>query len=96
MTTSGRNWCRGWRWPASCAPAAHAFQFEAGSVRGSLDSTLTAGFGQRVEAASAATTAINPPAAPTNTAVWGNGDDGNLNYDKGDLFTTHPSAPLCC
>lgn len=32
---------------------------------------------------------IHPLRRDANTAVWGNGDDGNLNYDKGDLFTTH-------
>ena len=91
MTTHLKKLVLGLAVAGLCAPAAHAFQFEAGSVRGSLDSTLTAGFGKRVEGRECShhgdvSTACGGDA---NTAVWANGDDGNLNYDKGDLFTTH-------
>ncbi|APR04359.1 DUF1302 domain-containing protein [Thauera chlorobenzoica] len=91
MTTQLKKLVLGLAVAGVCAPAAHAFQFESGAVRGSLDSTLTLGFGQRVEDQSCShhgdvSTSCGDRA---NTAVWGNGDDGNLNYDKGDLFTAH-------
>ncbi|BAL24191.1 DUF1302 domain-containing protein [Azoarcus sp. KH32C] len=74
-----------------CAPAAHAFQFETDSVKGSFDSTLTLGFGQRVE--SQRCDHVGDPStgcgSRANTVQWGNADDGNLNYNKGDFFTTH-------
>jgi hypothetical protein len=74
-----------------CMPAAHAFQFESGSMTGSFNSTLTLGFGKRVESPACShhgdvSTSCGDRA---NIAVWGNGDDGNLNYKKGDFFTTH-------
>ena len=91
MTTHLKKLVLGLAMAGICAPAAYAFQFEAGSVRGSLDSTLTAGFGKRVEGRECSHHGdqSTPCGADANTAVWGNGDDGNLNYDKGDLFTTH-------
>jgi len=49
MTTHLKKLVLGLAMAGICAPAAYAFQFEAGSVRGSLDSTLTAGFGKSVE-----------------------------------------------
>ncbi len=74
-----------------CTPAAHAFQFESGSVQGSFNSTLTMGFGQRVEKQSCSHHGDTSTScgARANWGVWANGDDGNLNYDKGDFFTAH-------
>jgi hypothetical protein len=74
-----------------CTPAAHAFRFENESVQGSLNSTFTLGFGKRVEGQDCShhgdiSTSCGGNA---NTAAWINGDDGNLNYDNGDFFTTH-------
>lgn len=73
------------------APAAHAFQFENEWFNGSLDSTLTLGFGQRVEGqrCSHIGDVSGSCGGNANTPVWGNADDGNLNYDKGDFFTAH-------
>jgi hypothetical protein len=34
--------------------------------------------------------------AGANTAQSSNGDDGNLNYDKYDLFTTYLNSPRNC
>ncbi|NMG67065.1 DUF1302 family protein [Azoarcus indigens] len=72
-------------------PAAQAFQFENEFFSGSLDSTLTVGFGQRVEdqRCNHIGDVSTSCGGNANTAVWGNGDDGNLNYDKGDFFTAH-------
>lgn len=74
-----------------CVPAAHAFQFEAGSIKGSFDTTLTLGFGQRVESQRCDHHGDQSTncGASANTVQWGNADDGNLNYDSGDFFTTH-------
>ncbi|WP_227816281.1 DUF1302 domain-containing protein [Nitrogeniibacter aestuarii] len=68
---------------------AHAFNFDMGEVTGSLDSTVTLGFGIRTEDPSCRLTGDTSSScgASANTAVWSNADDGNLNYDKGDFFT---------
>jgi hypothetical protein len=73
-----------------CAGAAHAFQFQASdSVKGSLDMQLTLGAGIRMVDQNP--NLIGDPGvdAGANTAVSSNGDDGNLNYNKHDLFTTY-------
>ena len=73
-----------------CAGAAHAFQFQASdSVKGSLDMQLTLGAGMRM--VNQNPNLIGDPRvnAGANTAVSSNGDDGNLNYNKYDLFTTY-------
>ena len=73
-----------------CAGPAHAFQFQAGdSVKGSLDMQLTLGAGMRM--VNQNPNLIGDPRvnAGANTAVSSNGDDGNLNYNKYDLFTTY-------
>ncbi len=73
-----------------CAGAAHAFQFEASdSVKGSLDMQLTLGAGMRM--VNQNPNLIGDPRinSAANTAVSSNGDDGNLNYDKYNLFTTY-------
>src|SRR5258705_7731402 len=72
---------------------AHAFTFknDAGSINGSLDSTVTAGFGRRSLDPSCSLTGDQNSFCGTsaNTAQWANGDNGNLNYRKGDFFTTY-------
>jgi len=73
-----------------CAGPAHAFQFEASdSVKGSLDMQLTLGAGMRMQKQDPnliGDTRVNPAA---NTFQSSNGDDGNLNYNQYDLFTTY-------
>ena len=73
-----------------CAGAAHAFQFEASdSIKGSLDMQLTLGAGMRM--VNQSPNLIGDPRvnAGANTAISSNGDDGDLNYNKYDLFTTY-------
>jgi hypothetical protein len=73
-----------------CAGAAHAFQFEASdSVKGSLDMQLTLGAGMRMVEQNR--NLIGDPGrnSGANTGFSSNGDDGNLNYNKGELFTTY-------
>ena len=70
--------------------AAHAFQFQAGdSIKGSLDMQLTLGAGMRM--VNQSPNLIGDPRvnAAANTAQSSNGDDGDLNYNKHDLFTTY-------
>lgn len=82
------------------AHSACAFTFGSGDVRGSLDSTITAGTGVRTAAPGCATvigTNFGGPAAPTGPGApagcldngSGYNDQGNLNYRKGDAFTTY-------
>ena len=73
-----------------CAGPAHAFQFQASdSIKGSLDMQLTLGAGMRM--VNQNPNLIGDPGvnAGANTAVSSNGDDGDLNYNKHDLFTTY-------
>jgi hypothetical protein len=63
-------------------PAA-AFQFNLGEVNGSLDSTLSYGLSWRLDDQDKAIIGT----ANGGTAYSVNGDDGNLNYDKGDLIS---------
>jgi hypothetical protein len=72
------------------AGSAHAFQFQAGdSIKGSLDMQLTLGAGMRM--VNQNPNLIGDPRVHpgANTAVSSNGDDGDLNYNKHDLFTTY-------
>ncbi len=75
---------------ALCAGAAHAFQFKASdSISGSLDMQLTLGAGMRMVNQNPnliGDTRVHPGA---NTFQSSNGDDGDLNYNKHDLFTTY-------
>ncbi|HEY5995797.1 MAG TPA: DUF1302 family protein, partial [Candidatus Deferrimicrobiaceae bacterium] len=70
------------------ADVAQAFQFRAGeSVEGNLDTQLTLGSGMRLQKQSPEL--VGDPAVPgASTAVSSNGDDGDLNYNRYDLFTT--------
>ncbi|MFA6148050.1 MAG: DUF1302 domain-containing protein [bacterium] len=72
-----------------CAGTAHAFQFQASdSIKGSLDMQLTLGAGMRLLNPNPGMTG-DPTRGGRNTEQWSNGDDGNLNYKKGDFFTTY-------
>jgi hypothetical protein len=68
-----------------------AFTFEGESFKGSLDSTITFGFGKRLknQSCSLVGDVTGPCGASADFAVWSNGDDGNMNYNKGDFFTTY-------
>lgn len=83
--------------------SAAAFTFETENVSGSFDSTVTAGIGVRASGTScglvtrdsagiytgnAGPTGSGAPSACTETTS-GLGDQGNLNYKKGDAFTTY-------
>jgi len=64
--------------------APHAIEFNWGDVEGSFNSQITAGSSWRVEAQDAKNVGVGNGGLPGNTPT---GDDGNLNYDKGDAFT---------
>ncbi|WP_112718434.1 DUF1302 domain-containing protein [Moritella yayanosii] len=66
----------------SAAP--QAIEFNWGDVEGSFNSQITAGSSWRVEEADAKNLGVGNGGLPGNTPT---GDDGNLNYDKGDAFT---------
>ncbi|NMG30199.1 DUF1302 domain-containing protein [Aromatoleum evansii] len=70
---------------------ASAFQFATGSIEGSFDSTLTAGFGVRASKQSCALIGDGNTScgASANTAQYSNGDNGNLNYKRGDFFAAN-------
>jgi hypothetical protein len=72
------------------ASLAQAFQFQVtDEIKGSLDTQATAGAGVRLNDPKpnmVGDPRFNPNA---NTAQWANGDDGNLNYRKGDPFATY-------
>jgi len=77
----------------SAAGLARAVTFEFGDVRGNFDSTVTVGTGIRTKSpdctlVTAGATGPNAPTgclAPTSAL----GDQGDLNYAKGDAFTTY-------
>jgi Protein of unknown function (DUF1302) len=70
---------------------AYTFEFEGG--RGNFDSTITAGTGIRTKSASCGllTTGASGPGAPAGCLAPSSalGDQGNLNYGRGDRFTTY-------
>ncbi len=70
---------------------AQAFTFEGESIKGSFDSTVTFGFGKRLknQSCSLVGDVTGRCGASADYAIWSNGDDGNLNYNKGDFFTTY-------
>ncbi|MEO8296960.1 MAG: DUF1302 domain-containing protein [Burkholderiales bacterium] len=78
---------------AACCGSAHAFTFKTESVSGNFDSTVSVGTGIRMKDASCGlvltgATGSGAPAgclAPTSAL----GDQGDLNYAKGDRFTTY-------
>lgn len=78
---------------ACSSPLAMGFTFEAGSISGAFDSTLSAGAGVRVESRDCDLTVKDPtghavPSACQDPAS-GLGSQGDLNYEKGDAFTTY-------
>jgi len=73
-----------------CAGPAYAFQFQASdSISGSLDMQLTLGAGMRMVNQNPNLIGDTTVNAGANTAQSSNGDDGDLNYNKHDLFTTY-------
>jgi hypothetical protein len=62
----------------------HAFQFDYQGLTGSLDSTVSAGIAMRMEKPDEQFIGI----ANGGKAFSVNGDDGNLAFDKGDVFST--------
>ncbi|MGB8640237.1 MAG: DUF1302 family protein, partial [Pseudolabrys sp.] len=73
-----------------CTGAAHAFQFKASdTISGSLDTQFTLGAGMRVNNQNPQLIGDPGKNSGANTAISSNGDDGNLNYKKYDLYTTY-------
>ncbi|EDM66112.1 hypothetical protein PE36_10758 [Moritella sp. PE36] len=64
--------------------APQAIEFNWGDVEGSFNSQITAGSSWRVEEAAAKNVGVGNGGLPGSTPT---GDDGNLNYEKGDAFT---------
>ncbi|WP_407945578.1 DUF1302 domain-containing protein [Paraburkholderia hiiakae] len=80
---------------AAQGASAYEFTLDDGAVNGSWVSNLTAGGGIRVKNPSCSLTGdpnANGCGAGANTAQWASGDDGNLNYRKGQPFSTYVSA----
>ena len=75
------------------AGQAAAFTFQGESVSGSFDSTVTAGLGVRTEGPACGLVLKQPggAGAPSGCTevMSGLGDQGNLNYGRGDAFTTY-------
>ncbi|WP_084545093.1 DUF1302 domain-containing protein [Derxia gummosa] len=74
---------------AAFAPPAQAFTFDGDGWKGSFDSTLTLGTGMRLADPSCDRVGDLSFCGGAAPFVWSNGDDGNLNYRKGDFFTTY-------
>src|SRR5690349_20654679 len=85
-----------------CSNAVYGFSFQGESVSGNFDSTVSTGLGVRasdplcshVIGSYAGSTLATPPSgagAPEGCAdaLSGYNDQGNLNYGKGDAFTTY-------
>ncbi|WP_198083834.1 DUF1302 domain-containing protein [Variovorax sp. E3] len=77
----------------ACAASAHAVTFETENLSGSFDSTISAGFGVRTQSPGAGTvlsgaTGVGAPMG-TLAVTSGYGDQGNLNYGRGDFFTAY-------
>ena len=73
------------------AGVAQAFQFQVtDEISGSLDTQATAGAGIRLN--DPKSSMVGDPrfnSNPSTAQQWSNGDDGNLNYRKGDPFATY-------
>lgn len=79
---------------AACALAgtSQAITFQNEHVSGSFDSSVGAGFGLRMKSPDPALILsgnTGGPAGQATPVASGIGDQGNLNYDKGDFFTAH-------
>lgn len=73
--------------------SSHALSFELadGDIKGSFDSTVSIGAGRRMQSPSCSLTgdASGACGASAATDQWSAGDNGNLNYAKGDFYTTY-------
>lgn len=72
--------------------SAAAFTFETESVSGSFDSTISMGMGIRAQSPDCGLVVrgATGSGAPSGcTTIAGVGDQGNINYAKGDAFTTY-------
>jgi hypothetical protein len=66
------------------------FKLADGDIDGSFNSTITVGAGMRLRDPSCSIVGDSAACGGTaNPAQWAGGDNGNLNYRKGDLFTTY-------
>jgi hypothetical protein len=80
------------------ASSAYAYDFTTGAddaIKGSLVTNITAGAGVRVKSPSCSLTGdpnANGCGAAANVDQWGFGDNGDLNYRKGQAFSTYLSA----
>jgi hypothetical protein len=74
---------------ATWAGSASAFPFEYERWTGALDSQLTAGLGIRLldPSCSLVGDTSSSCGSSANTGTWSGGDNGNLNYKKGQLFS---------
>jgi hypothetical protein len=74
---------------------AYTFDTGIGDMQAAWVSNITGGLGVRVKNPSCSLTG-DPNAhgcgSAANTGVWANGDDGNLNYRKGQAFTAYTSV----
>ncbi|AZD29789.1 hypothetical protein C4K23_3040 [Pseudomonas chlororaphis] len=78
---------------ACATPLAMGFTFETENIRGSFDSTIAMGMGLRTESPgcnliTSGASGHHPPSGCLSPSA-GIGDQGNMNYDKGDLFTNY-------
>ncbi|OXI33530.1 DUF1302 domain-containing protein [Burkholderia aenigmatica] len=80
---------------ATSAAYGYDFTLNNGSLQGSWVSNLTAGMAIRTKNPSCSLTG-DPNAygcgAAANTGQWGSSDEGDLNYRKGQLYSTYVSA----
>ncbi|MDX8390701.1 MAG: DUF1302 domain-containing protein [Mariprofundaceae bacterium] len=67
---------------------AHAFQFESGGISGNFDTTLSVGASWRLEEQDLRLIGTSNGGLANSVNV----DDGNLNYDKGDLISSTVKA----
>jgi len=77
---------------ACSSPLVMGFTFDTENIRGSFDSTIGWGMGVRTQSqgcdlVNAGAAGGGAPAGCLDANLSGIGDQGNLNYDKGDLFT---------
>lgn len=75
------------------ADSALAVEFESGELRGSIDTTVSVGASMRVHERDCDLVFSGNGGCNPNPA-WSNADDGNLNYDKGDLFSAAAKATV--
>lgn len=71
---------------------ANAFTFQTGEISGNFDSTVSLGIGVRAQDPSCnlVVSGASGSGAPSGcTTINGVGDQGNINYKKGDAFTTY-------